>query len=166
MWPCDKLAHGGHSPLALAPAPGAEGEAVMENERKHPAEGETALVNALSSTSTSTSRESRPAAPVPGGRVLPQARGEALLPALPGPPQPASGRVGQRVAAPHRLHRHPAQGRWHPIRKRREERIKKKTKKRTNNNKKTRPLHTSAVRSWNTFNAAKATSADWFNTFL
>lgn len=57
-----------------------------------------------------TSRESRPAAAVPGGRFFPQARREALLPALPGPPQPPRRRVGQPVAAPDWLHRHPAQG--------------------------------------------------------
>lgn len=54
---------------------------------------------------------SRPAVAVQNRWDFPKARGEALVPAVPGPPYHAHRHLGQRLAASHRIHCHRAEGR-------------------------------------------------------
>lgn len=53
---------------------------------------------------------SRPAAAVPSRREFPEAGGEALVPAVPGPPHHAHRHLGQRLPASHRIYCHRAKG--------------------------------------------------------
>ena len=56
------------------------------------------------------SRRSGAAGAVPGGRGLPEGRGAALVPGVPGPADPAGGRLGQRLPAAGGLLLRAAQG--------------------------------------------------------